>query len=45
MIRLPWMLEAASNGDREWLVIGFIVLLLLLRHAVIVFLSRSDRRR
>jgi hypothetical protein len=39
------MLESATNGDREWLAIGIIVLILILRHLVIAYLSRSEKRR
>ena len=40
-----WLLDTASDGDRKWLVLGILVLLLVLRHAVIAFLSRTNRRR
>ena len=45
MTRFPWLLESAANDDREWLVIGVIVLILLLRHLIICILSRSEKRR
>ena len=45
MTNWPWLLESASNGDRKWLAIGILVLILILRHLVIVFLSRSEKRR
>ncbi|MHC4953729.1 MAG: hypothetical protein ACYTGZ_07550 [Planctomycetota bacterium] len=46
--RLPFILETAEQAehtDRGWLVIAVVVLVLVARHAVIAFLSRSDRRR
>ena len=46
--RLSWILEVADQPPREgrgWLVIAIIVVLLIARHAVIGFLSRSERRR
>jgi len=46
--RLTWFLEIAEQQPREhrgWLVIAVVVLFLLARHAVIAFLSRSERRR
>ena len=48
MTRLPWILDTAARAgsvDREWLIIGIFVLLLVLRHGVIAFLSRSEKRR
>ena len=46
--RLSWILEIAEQPPREhrgWLVIAVVVLMLVARHAVIAFLSRSERRR
>ena len=46
--RLPFILETAEqaeNTHRGWLVVAIAVLVLIARHAVIAFLSRSDRRR
>jgi hypothetical protein len=45
MIRPEWLAHTAPIGDRRWLVLAVIVLLLVLRHLVIRFLSRTDRRR
>ena len=46
--RLSWILEVAEQPVREsrgWLAIAIVVLLLITRHLVIEFLSRSERRR
>jgi hypothetical protein len=45
---LAWFLEVAEQQPREsrgWLVVAILVALLVARHAVIAFLSRSERRR
>jgi len=45
MIRPEWFLDTAPDSERKWLALGILVLLLVLRHAVIAFLSRSEKRR
>ena len=48
MTALETILESASQAkplDGEWIAVAIVVLLLILRHAVIAFLSRSEKRR